>query len=375
MKDPENPFIINTYHSPEYFCNRTNETERLISAIKNGRNITLFSIRRLGKTSLIQHVFHNLNQNSDYLLVYSDMLPTSNISEFVSVLAKAVLQAESSNQSTLKKLMASLSKLRPTISSDALTGNPEFSVNVGNDSDAVSSIEILLSYLDNHAKIVICAIDEFQQITNYPEKNMEARLRTSIQLLKKTRFIFSGSSKTILSEIFTHPKRPFFNSTEIMELKGIDPIEYRAFIKKHFVNKKKQISDEALTQIQNVTEFHTFYVQYMCNKLYQKAKKTIEKEEINNVYLQILEENQAVYSTYLQLLTPFQFKLLRAIASDSPILAITGSSFLSKHSLGSPSSVNRASTSLLSKELIYIEADGYRLQDKFFSGWLKRTKV
>ena len=160
-----------------------------------------------------------------------------------------------------------------------------------------------------------------------------------------------------------------------MELKGIDPIDYRVFIKKHFANKKKQISDEALNQIQFMTGFHTFYVQYLCNKLYQKAKKTIEEVDINTIYLQILEENQAVYSTYLQLLTPFQFKLLRAIASDSPILEITGSTFLSKHSLGSPSSVNRAISSLLNKELIYIEESGYRLQDKFFSGWLKRTKV
>ena len=60
---PGNPFIITGYYSPEHFCDREKETERLVNALNNGRNITLFSIRRLGKTGLIEHVFHNLKSN------------------------------------------------------------------------------------------------------------------------------------------------------------------------------------------------------------------------------------------------------------------------------------------------------------------------
>ena len=52
-----NPFVVYGYVSPEYFCDRKEETESLISALRNGRNITLMSPRRMGKTGLIHNAF------------------------------------------------------------------------------------------------------------------------------------------------------------------------------------------------------------------------------------------------------------------------------------------------------------------------------
>ena len=54
----QNPFIISGYISPEYFCDREEETARMLNAIENGRHITLFSPRRMGKTGLIRHLFY-----------------------------------------------------------------------------------------------------------------------------------------------------------------------------------------------------------------------------------------------------------------------------------------------------------------------------
>ena len=52
-----NPFLIVGYQGPEYFCDREKETEVILSALHNGRNITLVSPRRMGKTGLIKNVF------------------------------------------------------------------------------------------------------------------------------------------------------------------------------------------------------------------------------------------------------------------------------------------------------------------------------
>lgn len=45
-----NPFIYEGYEGPEYFCDRTVETEDLIANLQNGRNTTLVSPRKIGKT-------------------------------------------------------------------------------------------------------------------------------------------------------------------------------------------------------------------------------------------------------------------------------------------------------------------------------------
>ena len=62
MNDVNNPFLIYAYAGPKYFCDRIEETEHLISALRNGRNVTLMSPRRMGKTGLIQNVFHQIRR-------------------------------------------------------------------------------------------------------------------------------------------------------------------------------------------------------------------------------------------------------------------------------------------------------------------------
>ena len=46
---PKNPFVSQGYISPEYFCDRQQETDLMLNHFKNGRNITLVSPRRIGK--------------------------------------------------------------------------------------------------------------------------------------------------------------------------------------------------------------------------------------------------------------------------------------------------------------------------------------
>ena len=46
----QNPFVYQGYKGPEYFCDRTEETEKLISSLRNGRNVTLVAPRKMGKT-------------------------------------------------------------------------------------------------------------------------------------------------------------------------------------------------------------------------------------------------------------------------------------------------------------------------------------
>ena len=366
----QNPFIISGYSGSEYFCNRELETERLISAIKNQRNITLFSLRRMGKTGLIWHVFHNLRNQKAISPIYVDIMPTLNLSDFTVSIANAILSAFAKKQSLLKKILTTLASLRPTLTYDPISGNPEISVKVDQQTDIEHSLESIFHLLASENQHFVIALDEFQQITSYPEKGIEALLRSHIQKLNNVTFIFSGSRKHILTEIFSIPNRPFFNSTEKMEIGIIDPDLYKEFIDNHFKRNKMKILTEALDEIEKCTCLHTFYVQFLCNRLYGSGQKRIEKLDVQRMFKQILAENESIYANYLNILTHLQFRLLKALAKDGGYGGITSKDYLFRHNLGAASSVTTASKSLFDKEFIYPENNRYFLTDKFFKGWL-----
>lgn len=370
---PGNPFVITGYYSPEYFCDREKEYERIISAINNGRNITLFSIRRLGKTGLIEHVFNKLKTNKNLLLFYIDILPTNNFNDFINLFATIVFKKlESKSEKFIKRIGEIFMNIRPVISFDPNTGIPNLQLNIQSPEDANKSLENIFEYLDQSGKKIVIAFDEFQQITNYPEKNIEALLRTNIQKARNINFVFSGSLKHILISIFSRYGKPFYQSSEMLQLDRIDQEKYLNFIIKNFSRGGKNINKNTALQILELCRFHTYYVQFLCNRLYGLKDTNITEELVNEVLNSILKENEAVYINYKNLLTAYQWKVLKSVAYEGNAKLLTSKTFISKYDLGISSSVHTAVKSLLNKEMIYKENDYYYVYDVFLERWLER---
>jgi hypothetical protein len=373
---PENPFLVSGYYSPEYFCNRGKETERVIQALDNERNITIFSIRRLGKTGLIEHVFHKLESDKKKHLFYIDILPTTNLSSFINLFASAVLgKLESKPEKFIKKIGKIFSGIRPVITFDPNTGTPSLQIDIKSVEDAGKSLQTIFTYLKESGKKIIIAIDEFQQIMNYPEKNVEAVLRTNIQRAVGVNFIFSGSQKHILLSIFSQYGNPFYQSTEMMQLERIYEKEYSEFIISKFERGKKKISGSTVAKILEICRLHTYYVQFLCNRLYGLKDSTITESLVRNTLESMLKENEPVYINYRNLLTDYQWKVLTAIAIEGNVKLITSKDFIAKHDLGTPSSVHTAVKALLGKEMIYKEKNDYVVYDVFLERWLESIAV
>jgi uncharacterized protein len=365
----QNPFLISGYISPEYFCDREEETARLLNAIENGRHLTLFSPRRMGKTGLIKHLFFQAKRRKDLTTVYLDIMATTSIREFSEVFGKSVLTAIGKNEALMKKILKRLSALRLKLTIDHLTGEPALSFDVNNAGEAEKSLETIFRYLSDQPYRVAIAIDEFQQITNYPEKNLEAILRTHLQTMNNVSIIFSGSKKHILTEIFSSPDRPFYNITEIMEIGSIDAERYSAFIRIKFRKGSVSITEKALDRIIGITRLHTFYVQYFCNRLYSEHKN-IDIDNVDQTLVNIIRENEPVYASYLNLLTSTQYRVLRAIAINEGVENPLSKEFLSKYELGAASSVSQALKSLMEKEFVFFSDNRYRLNDIFLAQWI-----
>ncbi len=375
MKKKFNPFNTVIYTSEKYFCDRKNEIKRLASNAQNSINTTLISSRKYGKTALLYRLFEELNKKNDWYCIYIDIYSTQNIKEFAELLTKKALQIFPQKESIGKKLLKFIKSLRPVISYDSLSGQPEVHFEYTQQIEYEKTLESILRFLDNQNKPILIAFDEFQQVSFYPEKNTEALLRTIIQTLKNTQFIFSGSHQHLMMEMFNSAKRPFFSSTQSMTLEEIPKELYIDFIKTHFLEAKKEITDETIDFILDWTLNHTYYTQFICNKIFAELGKKINLANTKLCCKRILEAEESTFLQYRNLITPFQWKLLIAIAKEEKVFQPQSKDFIQKHKLGAASTVKKAIDSLSDKELIFHQNKNqesyYRIYDVFMMRWMQ----
>lgn len=173
-KSPMNPFLIVGYQGPNYFCDRETKTETLLSALENERNVTLISPRRMGKAGLIMNTFFYIQQNKDSAACfYLDIFSTQNLQEFVSLLGRTILgKLDTFSQSALKSLFSFFKSCHPAISADEMTGIPSVILDFVPERSEETLKEIF-AYINQSGRECYIAIDEFQQIMEYPEKGVE----------------------------------------------------------------------------------------------------------------------------------------------------------------------------------------------------------
>ena len=368
-----NPFICQGYESPEYFCDRIEETKIMTSTLYNGRNITLISPRRLGKTGLIWNTFHHIkSENKDAICIYIDIFPTKSQSEFVRMLGTAVFNETLSKSKMLgKKMLEMLGSLRPVLGVDALTGMPNVTLNV-DPTQSEMTIRNIFTYLNKIQREVFIAIDEFQQINEYPESGTEAMLRSYIQFSHNIHFVFSGSKKHIMSEMFTSPQRPFYQSTDILNLAPLNEETYYQFANNFFETNKGGLDREVFRELYDTYDGYTWYVQSVLNRLYEKFRTVSSSAQLRETILNVVESKKPQYESLVMFLTDNQFSLLRAVAKEKVAEQPMGKEFIKKHGLSGSSSVKTALDVLCEKELLYRMPEGYIVYDRFMNQWLQR---
>ncbi|MDR1678964.1 MAG: ATP-binding protein [Prevotellaceae bacterium] len=369
---PYNPFLVAGYYSPEYFCDREIESAKIISALENDRNISLISPRRFGKTGLVQHAFYKIaKKDKNVACIYFDIYSTQTLNDFVTVFAESVLGKIDDNvEKVMKKFASFFKSFRPVLSYDALSGQPELSVKIEMETTS-QSLQEIFSYLKQSNKRCYIAIDEFQQVAEYPEKGTEALLRSYIQFLPNAKFVFLGSRQHLMNEMFLSAKRPFYHSTQIMSLSVIEKDKYFQFAKAHFQKNGFTITKECFDIIYSQFEGHTWYIQVVLNRLFEYRKNINKPEVIFYAIQELLEENTYSYQELMNAYSDVQVNLLRAIAKEKMVTQINSGDFISKYRLKNASSISRALKKLMDNELIYKSENGYIIYDRFLGLWLK----
>ena len=372
-KKIRNPFIYEGYEGPDYFCDRIEETEKVISNLRNGRNLTLVSPRKIGKTGLIKHAFQSIKETyPDAVCIYTDIFHTHDQHDLVQTMGKAIIQEHLlSSRTSINKVLRFFSMWRPTVSFDPITGSPTVSVSMER-SNAEHTIESIFQYLKNCGKEVFFAIDEFQTISDYCEQGTEALLRSHIQFIHNVHFIFSGSRQHLMYEMFGSPKRPFYQSTAMMSLEPLHKEIYYDFANSFFKSRGGCISEQVFNDLYYQFNGYTWYMQSVLNRLYEQDKRVTDDSQVKEAIHVILSDKADQYETLMSFLSVNQQRLLKAIADAGTVAQPQSSSFVKRYDLPSASSVRKALTALVEKDLVYHTREGYIIYDRFFDLWLKR---
>lgn len=369
-----NPFIITAdYYGPEYFCDRQMETEALESNIVNGRNTVLISSRRMGKSGLIAHVFNREFVQSNFKSFSIDLYPTSSLSEMVLLLAKEITgQFKRKQEKILETFLGIVKSLRPGFKVDSVTGQFVFDLSLGEIVQPTESLEEIFQYLESSEIPCVVAMDEFQQIAEYPDKNVRELLRAHVQKCKHTWFIFAGSDRRMMEKLFNNPSEPFYMSCSPLYLDAIAYDKYLAFAKQHFEKNGKRLTDACFKRVYDLFEGHTWYVQRLMNELYAWTKpgEVADASMMENVLSFVIKTFARSFQEQMSNYPEAQKQLLIAIAKEGNAEQVTSVAFCKRHAMKSPSTVQSALRVLHDKGIVRKQDTTYSLTNRLFGIWL-----
>lgn len=377
-----NPFFVTGIIPDQYFCDREKETEKIIAHLQNQSNILLTSSRRIGKTQLIRHIFDQPAIKNHYYTFYVDIYPTGSLQEFVFFLSKEIYsQVVPAGKKALSIFLSTIRSIAAGFSLDPLTGLPKVDLQLGDISMPELSLEEIFSYLERADKPCIFAIDEFQQISRYPENNVEALLRSHIQTMNNCHFIFSGSNRHILEQMFSSYNRPFYNSAQPVYLGKIDREKYIDFVLLHFSKAGIGISRDVAGQCYDMFDGYTYYIHKVFHDIFAFSHEgqEISSKIVNDTVSDILEEYSHGFNETMASLSLVQKQVLISIAKAKVVAHPTSGAFVKNNALPSPSSTQKALKTLMDMQLVTysVQEPGhgkqYYISDKYFEKWLRIT--
>jgi hypothetical protein len=371
-----NPFKYGVIVTGEDFADRKEELQLLTRELTSGHNVFLYSPRRYGKSSLIMMVLEEL-QKRNIMTARIDLLACLSISDFISELVqKTIVPAYSTVDSIVNFLKSTFSGFVPEI-----IVNPDGSIGLSYRKEASQIDEKKLPDLLNAPeklaetknKHLVVVFDEFQEIAALDGTRLERLMRTSFQHHKWVTYVFMGSKRHLLEQMFTGKDRPFHKFATPFPLGKIPAEEFGEFIIRKFENTKVKIGRHMIDAILKFTEGHPYFTQQFCHELWNLScdKGYVDEGDFEKTNLNILRMNNDIFLEMWDKMTILQRRLLVAISEEGTISAIYSTSLIEKYKLISSSHVSRAVRQLIKEGTIEKINRSYLIPDIFFREWLK----
>ena len=379
----KNPFLMEALKPDQPFCNRIQEQEELYRDMYNGMNVVLFAPRRFGKTSLVQRVQERFRREQGACIIYCQFFAVFSVDDLVDRFARAVFNGLHEHMSLFdkgKSLLAHFPSFRLSFGLNP-DGTPSLDVfPAERKQEPIVRLENLLkqigSLLEKEDFQLSIVLDEFQDIVELKEndkksRRIEAILREYIQRHRAS-YVFLGSRRTVLREMFAVKERPFFqNNAKMVELVALPEMELSDFIQEQFVTAGKRCQEEAANWMVKVTRQSPYYAQALGYRAFEMADEECSLEDAHRAFSSLLENERYGYQAVVQALSVGQLKLLRALALE-PTSSLTSTEFLKRYDL-SLGGVQSARQKLLDMDIIEEKNKYWQVVDPVFATWMQKS--
>lgn len=356
------PFPYETFALSKQFYGRDEEISKLKDIVSTSNNALLYSKRRMGKSSLVKELFKQVE--NEYITIYVDLFDITSPEDFAKLLFKEIARVQKGD---LKSVIESLKKLftRVTfgINVDPNSGEMSFSPRIL-DLEFDEMIEEIFSSLFKlcEKRKVIVAFDEFQQIVQFKDTKIDGLLRKYIQEPKDISYIFLGSKRHTLNELFRY-KAPLYEMATFIELESLTLDSISGYVGKYL-----KISEENLQYLCELSDYETKLIQHICHILYFADLKQIEKKDIDKALNEILNSKFSSFTLIYDSFSTMQRKAFKIISKNKT--NIFTAEVLKNYNI-SKSSLNSALNQLFKKEIIDKREDLWFIPDRTLELWGK----
>jgi hypothetical protein len=368
----ENPFSYTGIVKGKAFCNRETEQTELLGFIRGYQNILLYSHRRYGKSSLIFKLFERLDrQRPKFSTLYVELYGTLSEKDFVAAILTSLSQIESRLEKLAQLVRGAIQSVKFGLSIDPISNSPGISISFDSSYDEAvlnNALGLLGSFSKSRKLLVV--FDEFQEIANYKQAGFEKRLRAIIQQHDNISYIFCGSKRHILNEIFSNQNRAFYKLAQSYPLSKIETSQYVSWAKNLFGKSGRKIGAEFIEEIVLRCENHPMYVQQFLFYLWEQKNTTISRETVDEIELKVLQTSRNEFLNLWDSLTLNQKKTLK-------LIILTGGKdifyarALQSADLKAGSQVTRSLEKLVGSDIV-LKNNYYKIQDVMFKNWIRK---
>jgi len=360
----QNVYFTTKVATADSFCNREQESQTLINNINKNQHTVVVAPRRYGKTSLVTHTLSRVNQPFARIDLFCVIYEEDICRKVAKGISKLIREMASFSEKTIHAIEKCFKSAYIAFSA----GQLELKVEFGKPSfDPISQLEDLLEGLEmlakNRKKPVVLFFDEFQDVLKADETNkIQAAIRAIAQHSKYVTYIFSGSSRMMLKKIFDDKKQPLYMLCNKIMLDRISADHFKAHIQSASRQRwKSNLPDDVLTAIIAYAESHPYYVNLLCNKVWELNKKP-DGKEIERCWNDTLTENKGKIIADLESLNTNRLKVITTIALLGTVSEPNSKIFLDKVRLPLSSTQN-AVIYLMNYDYLYEAKDGLKLID------------
>lgn len=372
----ESPFQFGTLATKENFIDRNEDRAMLKQLLTSHINVMLISPRRWGKSSLVKRSMEELtSEKNDIKVCFIDAFSISSEAEFYRTFASKVIECASSKfekwAEDAKDLLNGV--IPQLIIKDQITDFMAFDIKFKpEEKDKLTILQLPETLAKKKGiKIIVC-IDEFQQLSNLAEyKDMEGKMRSVWQQQELTTYCMYGSKRHMMMDIFNNSNNPFYRFGQVVFLDKITKNNWMPFIIEGFRKTNKHISEDYASQICDIVECHSWYLQQLSFFIWTKTEKEVTADDFNYGVKQLLNINTPMFQSDSNKLTPAQLELLRAIAAGET--KFSSAEVNSKYNLGNPNTLAKNKRSLQEQDIIEKNKNNtFHFVDPIFKLWIEK---